>query len=80
MGVAFQAWRGMLEELDNTGKAVRHNADSLEKETLDKLNSLYAEKRKARKHYQEEHSRIAQQFTNVSTYHLPNRQPLTSDL
>ncbi|KAJ1527690.1 hypothetical protein ONE63_007649 [Megalurothrips usitatus] len=62
-----KAWRGMLEELDNTGKAVRHNADCLEKDTLEKLTGLYADKRKARKQYQEEHARIAHQFTQVST-------------
>lgn len=45
---------------------MRLNADCLEKDTLEKLNALYAEKRKARKQYQEEHSRIAQQFTQVS--------------
>ncbi|KAK3928564.1 Tyrosine-protein kinase Fer [Frankliniella fusca] len=61
-----KAWRGMLEELDNTGKAVRQNADCLERDTLEKLNTLHAEKRKARKQYQEEHSRIAQQFATVS--------------
>ncbi|XP_034247322.1 tyrosine-protein kinase Fer isoform X2 [Thrips palmi] len=61
-----KAWRGIMEELDNTGRAVRQNAESLEKETLEKLNTLYTEKRKARKNYQEEHSRIAQQFTHLS--------------
>lgn len=61
-----KAWRGMLEELDNTGKAVRQNADCLEKDTLEKLNTLRAEKLKARMQYKEEHNRIAQQFTTLS--------------
>lgn len=61
-----KAWRGIMEELDNTGRAVRQNAESLEKDTMEKLNTLYTEKRKARKNYQEEHSRIAQQFTHLT--------------
>jgi tyrosine-protein kinase Fer len=56
----------MLEELENTARLIRQNADSMESKSLDKLNSLYAEKRRARKQYQEEHNRIVAQFTHVS--------------
>jgi tyrosine-protein kinase Fer len=58
----------MLEELENTAKLIKQNADSVESKSLDKLNSLYAEKRRARKQYQEEHNRIVAQFTHVSSY------------
>ncbi|XP_021919830.1 tyrosine-protein kinase Fer isoform X3 [Zootermopsis nevadensis] len=61
-----QAWKNMLEELDNTARLIKHNADSLESKSLDKLNSLYAEKRRARKQYQEEHNRIVAQFTHFT--------------
>ncbi|XP_018578247.2 tyrosine-protein kinase Fer, partial [Anoplophora glabripennis] len=60
------AWKNMMEELDNTAKLIRQNADSIESKSLDALNALYAEKRKARKLYQEEHTRILQQFTQLS--------------
>ncbi|VEN38029.1 unnamed protein product [Callosobruchus maculatus] len=60
------SWRSMMEEMDNTAKLIRQNADSMESKCLDALNSLYTEKRKARKLYQEEHSRILQQFTHLS--------------
>lgn len=60
------AWKTMMEELENTGKLIKQNADAIENKIVDILNSLYAEKRKARKAYQEEHTRIAQQFTHVS--------------
>lgn len=60
------SWRNMMEEMDNTAKLIRQNADSIESKSLDALNALYAEKRKARKSYQEEHARILQQFTHVS--------------
>ncbi|PNF39177.1 hypothetical protein B7P43_G01337 [Cryptotermes secundus] len=61
-----QAWKNMLEELENTAKLIKQNADSVESKSLDKLNSLYAEKRRARKQYQEEHNRIAAQFTHLT--------------
>ena len=57
----------MLEELENTAKFIKQNADSLESRSLDKLNSLYTEKRRARKQYQEEHNRLLNQFAHVST-------------
>ncbi|KAJ8915238.1 hypothetical protein NQ315_015461, partial [Exocentrus adspersus] len=58
------SWRTMMEEFDNTAKLIRQNADSIESKVLDALNALYAEKRKTRKLYQEEHARILQQFTH----------------
>lgn len=59
-------WKTMMEELDNTGKLIKQNADSVESRALDSLNCLYAEKRKIRKLYQEEYTRIQHQLTNVS--------------
>ncbi|XP_048522923.1 tyrosine-protein kinase Fer isoform X2 [Dendroctonus ponderosae] len=64
--VVCSAWRNMMEELENTAKLIRQNADTVEIKALDALNSLYAEKRKIRKAYQEEHVRIVQQFTHLS--------------
>jgi hypothetical protein len=64
-----QAWKNMLEELENTAKLIKQNADLVESKSLDKLNSLYTEKRRARKQYQEEHNRIVVQFTHVSSHY-----------
>lgn len=64
------AWRTMMDEFECAGKLLRQNADLVETKTLDALNALHADKRKARKFYQEEHTRIAQQFTHVSYYYL----------
>lgn len=64
--LVVSAWRSMMEEFDSTGKLIKQNADSIESKALDALSTMYAEKRKARKLYQEEHTRIAQQFTHVS--------------
>lgn len=55
-----------MEEMDNAAKLIRQNADNIENKCVDAINALYAEKRKARKLYQEEHTRILQQFTHVS--------------
>ncbi|CAH0559325.1 unnamed protein product [Brassicogethes aeneus] len=60
------SWRSIMEELDNTAKQIRQNADSIESKALDALNSLNVEKRKVRKLYQEEHTRILLQFTHLS--------------
>lgn len=60
------SWKNMMEEMENTAKLIRQNADSVESKALDSLNALYAEKRKVRKAYQEEHARILQQFTHLS--------------
>lgn len=59
-------WKTMMEELDNTGKLIKQNADAIESKLVDSLSALYADKRKMRKAYQEEHARILQQFTHVS--------------
>lgn len=62
------AWRCMLEEIDNTSKLIKQNADTLESKTLERLNTLHVEKRKSRKQYQEEYNKILQQFTHVSLF------------
>ncbi|XP_060523708.1 tyrosine-protein kinase Fer isoform X2 [Cylas formicarius] len=64
--LVYAAWKTIAEELENTAKNIRQNADNLETKSLDALNSLHAEKRKIRKMYQEEHTRIQQQFTHLN--------------
>lgn len=63
-----QAWKCILEELENVAKLMKSNTDIIEKETLEKLNTLYVEKRKARKTYHDEHTRISLQISNVSFF------------
>lgn len=55
-----------MEELEQSAKQMRMNADLLEGLCQDKLAGLFQDKRKARKAYQEEHSKIIAQFNNVS--------------
>lgn len=65
-----KAWRSVMEEWEQTAKQFKSNAEFLESLCQDKLTHLYHDKRKARKNYQEEHQRIASQFTNVSGFLL----------
>lgn len=57
-----------MEEWDQTAKQLKSKAELLESVCQDKLTHLYQDKRKARKTYQEEHSKIAAQFTTVSNF------------
>lgn len=62
----MKAWRAVMEEWEQSAKQIKSNAEILESVCQDKLTQLYQDKRKARKAYQEEHNKIAAQFTNVS--------------
>lgn len=62
----MKVWRSFMEEWEQTAKQFKSNAEFLESLCQDKLTHLYQDKRKARKNYQEEHQKIATQFTNVS--------------
>lgn len=57
----------MTEEWEITSKLIRTNAEALESRALDRLASLMTERRKVRKAYQEDHSKISSQFTQVSS-------------
>lgn len=64
----MKAWRSVIEEWEQTAKQFKSNAEFLESLCQDKLTHLYQDKRKARKLFQEEHQKIATQFTNVSKF------------
>lgn len=62
-----KAWRSIMDEVDQTAKQIKSNAEQLELTICqEKLSQLYQEKRKARKAYQEEHNKIATQFSQVN--------------
>lgn len=61
-----RAWRTIMDEIDQTAKQFKSNAEILDGICSEKLATLYQEKRKARKAYQEEHSRIATQFSQLT--------------
>lgn len=55
-----------MEEIEQQSKQIRFNSEQLETLCSDKITQLYQDKRKSRKLYQEEHQKIAAQFTHVS--------------
>ncbi|CAB3235450.1 unnamed protein product [Arctia plantaginis] len=65
--VIASAWRAMTEEWENISRLIKSNAEALESKALDRLTSLMAERRKSRKAYQEDHTKISSQFTQVCT-------------
>ncbi|XP_049537880.1 tyrosine-protein kinase Fer isoform X2 [Anopheles darlingi] len=62
----MRAWRSFMEELEHTAKQIRSNAEQLDTVCHEKLASLYQEKRRVRKQYQEEHTKIATQFSHLT--------------
>lgn len=64
--VIASAWRAMTEEWDNISRLIKANAEALESRALDRLTALMTERRKSRKAYQEDHTKISSQFTQLS--------------
>ncbi|CAH0582968.1 unnamed protein product [Chrysodeixis includens] len=64
--VIASAWRAMTEEWENISRLIRANAEALESKALDRLTALMTERRKSRKVYQEDHTKISSQFTQLS--------------
>ncbi|PZC76967.1 hypothetical protein B5X24_HaOG203917 [Helicoverpa armigera] len=63
--VIASAWRAMTEEWENISRLIRTNAEALESKALDRLTALMVERRKSRKVYQEDHTKISSQFTQA---------------
>ncbi|XP_052748523.1 tyrosine-protein kinase Fer isoform X2 [Galleria mellonella] len=64
--VIASAWRTMTEEWENTSRLIKANAEALDSRALDRLTALMTERRKSRKTYQEDHTKISSQFTQLS--------------
>ncbi|XP_059053619.1 tyrosine-protein kinase Fer isoform X1 [Achroia grisella] len=64
--VIASAWRTMTEEWENTSRLIKANAETLDSRALDRLTALMTERRKSRKTYQEDHTKISSQFTQLS--------------
>lgn len=54
-----------MDSIDQTAKLIKQQADSIEN-IVDQLNTLYTERRKARKLYQEEQTWLTTQFQQVN--------------
>lgn len=65
-----QAWRIMIDGFEEWSNLLRHNADTLVSDTVEKLSALITEKRASRKVYFEEHQRISNEVQRVSLRQL----------
>lgn len=54
-----------MDTIDQTAKLIKQQADSIEN-VVDQLNTLYTERRRARKLYQEEQTWLTNQFQQVN--------------
>lgn len=68
--IIASAWRTVTEEWENTSRLIKANAEALESRALDRLTTLMTERRKSRKTYQEDHTKVSSQFTQVSMFFL----------
>jgi len=57
-----------MDSIDQTAKLIKQQADSIENIVVDQLSTLYSERRRARKLYQEEQNWLNNQFQQVSNY------------
>lgn len=54
-----------MDSIDQTAKLIKQQADSIEN-IMDQLNTLYTERRRAKKLYQEEQTWLTNQFQQVN--------------
>ncbi|XP_067209784.1 tyrosine-protein kinase Fer isoform X2 [Linepithema humile] len=61
-----QSWRDIMDSIDQTAKLIKQQADSVESIVVDQLSTLYSERRRARKFYQEEQSWLNNQLQQLT--------------
>lgn len=72
-----KAWRAYMDDCEQTARQLKENAELLDTLCKEKLTQLHHDKQRARKAYQEEHSRLASQFHNVCTHTETVKSPLS---
>lgn len=61
-----QSWKDIMDSIDQTAKLIKQQADSIENIVVDHLSTLYSERRRARKLYQEEQNWLNNQFQQLT--------------
>ncbi|XP_077276596.1 tyrosine-protein kinase Fer isoform X3 [Temnothorax americanus] len=61
-----RSWRDIMDTIDQTAKLIKQQADSIENIVVDQLSTLYSERRRARKLYQEEQTWLNNQFQQLT--------------
>ena len=57
-----------MDSIDQTAKLIKQQADSIEAIVVEHITTLYSERRRARKIYQEEQTWLNNQFQQVKRY------------
>lgn len=60
-----QGWRDIMDSIGQTAKLIKHQADTMESAVVEHISTLYVERRRARKLYQEEQAWLNNQFQQV---------------
>ncbi|XP_012239674.1 tyrosine-protein kinase Fer isoform X2 [Bombus impatiens] len=61
-----QSWRDIMDSIDQTAKLIKQQADSIEAIVVEHIMTLYSERRRARKVYQEEQTWLNNQFQQLT--------------
>ncbi|XP_017757149.1 PREDICTED: tyrosine-protein kinase Fer isoform X1 [Eufriesea mexicana] len=61
-----QSWRDIMDSIDQTAKLIKQQADSIEAIVVEHITTLYSERRRARKLYQEEQTWLNNQFQQLT--------------
>ncbi|KAG7213771.1 hypothetical protein KM043_002993 [Ampulex compressa] len=61
-----QGWRDIMDSIDQTAKLIKQQADSIESIVVEHIGTLYSERRRARKLYQEEQTWLNNQFQQLT--------------
>ncbi|XP_003706220.1 tyrosine-protein kinase Fer isoform X2 [Megachile rotundata] len=61
-----QSWRDIMDSIDQTAKLIKQQADTIEAIVVEHITTLYSERRRARKLYQEEQTWLNNQFQQLN--------------
>ncbi|XP_029034283.2 tyrosine-protein kinase Fer isoform X2 [Osmia bicornis bicornis] len=61
-----QSWRDIMDSIDQTAKLIKQQADTIEAIVVEHIATLYSERRRARKLYQEEQTWLNNQFQQLT--------------
>ncbi|XP_012268401.1 tyrosine-protein kinase Fer isoform X3 [Athalia rosae] len=61
-----QSWKDILDSVDHSAKLIKQQADLMDSIVVEHITSLHAERRRARKLYQEEHTWLNNQFQQLT--------------
>lgn len=73
----FQAWTAVIKGSEQFGEILQRSVDVLSSQVLGKVKALLAEKKAARKCYEDERNRLEKEFTRIKDEVQKNKQDYT---